>query len=194
MELAGKQKAYYWNGWMWGQGSTLNTDSCHYESVYPSHLVHFFWLAQHFSMARVIGLGVNRKAQSTGEPMPNFSVGLELVFGGVREGGVNKYFHDLFTVEKSSSTNQFPHLFLVFTIIFTWLKKMIWGTAKQKTCRLGVDILINIRMFDSIYLSNVSSGFYDKTVYWYTAQICMILDILQNGYGWIPDKIFQTLR
>ena len=45
-------------------------ETCQYESVYPTNLV-LFGLTQHFSMTRVIRLGVNRKVQNTGEPMPN---------------------------------------------------------------------------------------------------------------------------
>ena len=64
-------------------------DTCHYESMYPTHLVPFFLLVQHFPMARVIGLGVSRKVQNTGEPMPNFFKGLDLGFfrGGGGGGG-----------------------------------------------------------------------------------------------------------
>ena len=60
----------------------MNADTCQYESVYPTHLVPFC-LTQHFSMARVIGLGVNRKVQTTGEPMPIFCrVGLHSFLEG----------------------------------------------------------------------------------------------------------------
>ena len=47
--------------------------------VFVKWRVVLFCLTQHFSMARVIGLRVNRKVQSTVEPMPNLFVGLYLI-------------------------------------------------------------------------------------------------------------------
>ena len=84
----------------------MNADTCHYESMYPTTLYSSSVLPEHFSMSRVIGLGVNRKVRNTGEPIPIFCVGwTQLLF--VREGP--------FTVEENSSIIHFPHL---FSIIF----------------------------------------------------------------------------
>ena len=78
----------------------MNADTCLYESMYPTHLVPFFLLVQHFSMARVIGLGVSRKVQNTGEPMPNFFKGLDLVFLGRAVGeGYAFYIREKFSVQ-----------------------------------------------------------------------------------------------
>ena len=54
-------------------------DTCHYESMYPSHLL-LFCLTLTFQCPGLLGLGANRKVQNTGEPIPIFFSGLDLVF------------------------------------------------------------------------------------------------------------------
>ena len=95
----------------------MNADTCHYESMYPTHLVPFFLLAQHFSMARVIGLGVSRKVQNTGEPMPNFlRVGLSFLGRAVGEG-LAFYIREKFSV-------QFPYHLDIISMSSEWHLKV----------------------------------------------------------------------